>query len=149
MEHIIFNPFHATGLCRHPLKTENQRFSYIFRGYRKRPLAWNVLKVSQIRSVLANKLCWIFSSLPHELSIVAPKIKVFKQTFQLNLAKQNTPLKNNCHEVWNEWSSCGNAFWFLVFFFILKFTTRKNQSIEFRHRSFKDCCLSALGLCEA
>ena len=40
----IVNPFHATGLFRYPLKTsEKQRFSDVFRGYRKRPAAWNGL----------------------------------------------------------------------------------------------------------
>ena len=34
------NPFHATGLFLYPLKkSENQRFSVVFRGYRKRPAA--------------------------------------------------------------------------------------------------------------
>ena len=38
------NPFHATGLFRYPLKTsEKQRFSDVFRGYRKRPATWNGL----------------------------------------------------------------------------------------------------------
>ena len=36
-----FNPFFATSFFLYPLKTENQRFYYIFRGYRKRPMAWN------------------------------------------------------------------------------------------------------------
>ena len=40
----ILNLFHATGLFLYPFKTwENQRFSYIFRGYKKRPVAWNGL----------------------------------------------------------------------------------------------------------
>ena len=35
-----FNPFHATNLFLYPLKTsENLRFSDVFRGYRKRPVA--------------------------------------------------------------------------------------------------------------
>ena len=35
----------ATGLFRYPLKkSENQRFSDVFRGYRKRPVSWNGLK---------------------------------------------------------------------------------------------------------
>ena len=34
---IQINPFHATGLFLHPLKTENFWFSDVFRGYRKRP----------------------------------------------------------------------------------------------------------------
>ena len=34
------NPFHAAGLFLHPSKTsENQRFSDVFRGYRKKPVA--------------------------------------------------------------------------------------------------------------
>ena len=37
------NPFHATDLFLYPLKTENQTFYDIFRGYRKKPLAWNAL----------------------------------------------------------------------------------------------------------
>ena len=41
--HVV-NPFHATVLFWYPLKTsENQRFSDAFRGYQKRPLAWNGL----------------------------------------------------------------------------------------------------------
>ena len=42
---MLFNSFHATGLFLYPLKTsENQRFSDVFRGYRKRPMALNELK---------------------------------------------------------------------------------------------------------
>ena len=41
---INFNPFDATGLCWYSLKaSENQRFSDVFRGYRKRPVALNGL----------------------------------------------------------------------------------------------------------
>ena len=36
---------HATDLFLYPLKTENQRFSDIFRGYRKRSVAWNWLNL--------------------------------------------------------------------------------------------------------
>ena len=38
LRHYAFraNPFHATGLFLYPLKSsENQRFSYVFMGYRK------------------------------------------------------------------------------------------------------------------
>ena len=39
------NQFHTACLFVNPLKTlENQRFSDVFRGYRKRPVAWNVLE---------------------------------------------------------------------------------------------------------
>ena len=38
------SPFHATGLFLFPQKiSENQMFSDVFRGYRKRSVAWNGL----------------------------------------------------------------------------------------------------------
>ena len=38
------NPFHVIGLFPYPLKiSENQRFSDVFRRYRKRPWTWNGL----------------------------------------------------------------------------------------------------------
>ena len=40
---LHINPFHVTDLFQYPRKTENQRFSDIFRGYWKRSLAWNGL----------------------------------------------------------------------------------------------------------
>ena len=44
------NPFHTICLFLYPLKTsENQRFFDVFRGYRKRPVAWNGLTHSQSR----------------------------------------------------------------------------------------------------
>ena len=50
---LCIDPFHATGLFRYPLKTsESQTFSDVFRGYRKRPVAWNVLIK---RKKIANK----------------------------------------------------------------------------------------------
>ena len=47
MQHrfIVFNPFHATHLFWYPLKTENQRFSNVFRGYQKRSVAWYGLMI--------------------------------------------------------------------------------------------------------
>ena len=36
---IFFNSIHATYLFLYPLKTENQRFSEDFKGYRKKPVA--------------------------------------------------------------------------------------------------------------
>ena len=45
---ISFNPFHANGLFLYPLKkSENLWFSNVFRGYRKRPVAWNGLLLVQ------------------------------------------------------------------------------------------------------
>ena len=44
------NPFQATGLFLYPLKTsENQRFSDVFRGHRKRPVAWNGLRSKWVK----------------------------------------------------------------------------------------------------
>ena len=46
-KNLWFNPFHATDLFLYLLKTsENQRFCDIFRGYRKRSVAWNGLTVT-------------------------------------------------------------------------------------------------------
>ena len=40
-----FKPFHATGLFLYTLKiSENLWIPDVFRGYRKRPVAWNGLK---------------------------------------------------------------------------------------------------------
>ena len=40
----VINPFHATSLFQYLLKTsENHWFSDVFRGYQKRPVAWNGL----------------------------------------------------------------------------------------------------------
>ena len=51
----LINPFYATGLFQCPLKTsETQRFSDVFRGYIKMPVAGNELNTSYygLRSVL-------------------------------------------------------------------------------------------------
>ena len=43
---LCLNPFHPIGLFLYHLKTsENQRFSEVFRGYRKRPMGWNGLRI--------------------------------------------------------------------------------------------------------
>ena len=55
--HFGFNPFHVTGLLRYPLKTsENQRFSDVFRGYWKRPVAWNGLRCSTFLDLGKSKI---------------------------------------------------------------------------------------------
>ena len=41
-------PFHTTGLFLYPLKIENLSFLDIFKGYRKRPVAWDGLTGSQV-----------------------------------------------------------------------------------------------------
>ena len=46
----LLNPFHATDLFLYPRKTsENLRFSDVFRGYRKRPVAWNMSRMFTFR----------------------------------------------------------------------------------------------------
>ena len=58
-EKIGSDPFHTTGLFLYPLKTsENQRFS-VFRGYRKRPVAWNgSITGSMMQRIKNNRLCF-------------------------------------------------------------------------------------------
>ena len=44
----FFNPFYFTGLLLYPQKTpENQSFSDVFKGYRKRPMAQKALKTEK------------------------------------------------------------------------------------------------------
>ena len=58
-----FNPFHATGLFLYPLTTsENQDF-YIFRGYRKRPVAWNGLRNALLAETTSDSIS-LLPSLP-------------------------------------------------------------------------------------
>ena len=55
---LLINPFHVTGLFLYPLKTsENQRFSYNFRGYRKRPVEWNRLTGCLLKNMRSNSSC--------------------------------------------------------------------------------------------
>ena len=50
----VVNPFHVTGPLPYALKTsENQRFSDVFRAYRRGPAAWNGLIPSYILSYLS------------------------------------------------------------------------------------------------
>ena len=52
---ITFDPFHATGFFPYPLKIiENQKFSGVFRMYRKRPVTWHGL-INWGSSFLYNK----------------------------------------------------------------------------------------------
>ena len=61
---MVFSSFHATGFFLYPLKiSENQRFSDVFRGYRKRSVPWDELKHFDIPIS-----CYIFKQL-HYLCI--------------------------------------------------------------------------------
>ena len=67
----MINPSHATGLesdlFLYPLKTsENQRFSDVFRGYKKRSVAWNglikILEFNMIKSVYISYISTFLAS---------------------------------------------------------------------------------------
>ena len=53
--HFVFNPFHVTGLLRYPLKT-SENFSDVFRGYWKRPVAWNGWRCSTFLDLGKSKI---------------------------------------------------------------------------------------------
>ena len=71
---MIVNPFNTTDLLLHPIKTsEDQGISDIFRGYRKRPMAWNELNRHWIvrssgSSVYNYSVCtWPFKRQPQKM----------------------------------------------------------------------------------
>ena len=64
------NPFDATGLFLYHLKTlENQSFSDVFRGYRKRPVAWYGLISKKVLVSLS-----IFTTWNHASNFLSPFI---------------------------------------------------------------------------
>ena len=73
--YICINPFCVICLFLYPLKTtEKKRFSNIFRGCRKRPVAWNGLIVffdncSSIVLWKCSKTCCCFFHFPFNLSL--------------------------------------------------------------------------------
>ena len=56
-ELVSFNPFHVTSPILYPLKTENQRFSNDFKGYRK----WNLQNIFWKTVKLLAKICYIWT----------------------------------------------------------------------------------------
>ena len=52
--YLQINPFNATGLFLYPLKTENQRFSNVFKGYIKRLVTWNEIRETFFRTLYYN-----------------------------------------------------------------------------------------------
>ena len=58
----FFNPFHAIGPFLYPLKkSENKRFSDIFRMYKKRQaVAWNGLKLQGFEASKPHHIFWLF-----------------------------------------------------------------------------------------
>ena len=69
---LLFNPFHATGLFLYLLKTsENLWFSDVFRGYRKRPVAWDGLMYQ------------LFFRTPNLLLLLYPLVLIQSMTYSL------------------------------------------------------------------
>ena len=60
----LINPFNATGLL------PNQKLSDIFRGYRKTPVAWNGLNVSQSMSTESSLICKLYQNITSKLVFV-------------------------------------------------------------------------------
>ena len=60
---LLIDPFHAIGLFLHPLKTsENQRFSDVFRGYKKNSgMKWVNVKIKTQKIIKTNqiRLIWL------------------------------------------------------------------------------------------
>ena len=62
----LFNPFPVTSLFLYPLETsKNQKFSDVFRGYRKRPVAWKGLRMYLNKSLdtCSNDLTLVFKQI--------------------------------------------------------------------------------------
>ena len=57
---VYFNPFHANGLFRYPLKiSENLTILWCFQRYRKRPVAWNGLMRVRLGFRIQSMACHI------------------------------------------------------------------------------------------
>ena len=54
----LINAFHVTDLFLYPLKTSENFWFSVFRGYRKRPVAWNGLSLNPIESRMITKPSW-------------------------------------------------------------------------------------------
>ena len=115
---LRMNPFNVTVLFLYPLKTsENQRFSYAFRGYRKRPVLWNGLMTlweeDQVtfRNV-QQKFWWRIIQKPAEwkFNYLPPKQKwnlIYRQ-FRIRSFSFLIILKISAHKFWNLFSNIVN-----------------------------------------
>ena len=58
---LFFNWFYATGLFPYPWKDKKQRFSDVFRRYKKRPVTWNELiyLISNFQGLSAKQIFYI------------------------------------------------------------------------------------------
>ena len=92
---ICFNPFHVTGPFLYPLKISENRRSDIFRGYKKRPVAWNELKLSIMHQSTANTYALSILHLKHIQALKDVNV-VLKRDFSSYLTCQGT---NSCSAI--------------------------------------------------
>ena len=99
---LLLNPFHATGLFLCLLKTwENLWFSDIFRGHRKRPVAWIGL-MYQLFFRTANLLLLLYTLLLIKSMIYFLAIGFFSQSLVMRYrALNNAPHHRYLTEFWN------------------------------------------------
>ena len=99
---LLLNPFHDTPLFLYLLKTsENLWFSDVFRGYRKRPLAWNGL-MYQLFFRTANLLLLLYPLLLIKSMTYSLAIRFFSQSLVMRYrALNNAPHRRYLTEFWN------------------------------------------------
>ena len=99
---LLINPFHAAGLFLYLLKTsENIWFSDVFRGYRKRPVAWNGL-VYQLFFRTTNLLLLLYPLLLIKSMTYSLAIRFFSQSLVMRYrALNNAPHRRYLTEFWN------------------------------------------------
>ena len=89
---LLLNPFHATGLLLHLLKIlENLWFSDVFRGYGKRPVAWNGL-MYQLFFRTTNLLLLLYPLLLIKSMTYSLAIRFFNQSLVMRYRALNNAL---------------------------------------------------------
>ena len=99
---LLLNPFHATGLLLHLLKIlENLWFSDVFRGYGKRPVAWNGL-MYQLFFRTTNLLLLLYPLLLIESMTYSLPIRFCSQSLIMRYrALNDVPHSRYFTEFWN------------------------------------------------
>ena len=90
------NSFHGTGLFLYPLKiSENQRFSDVFKGYRKRPVVWNRLKkllcissAETFGNYLTSIISFTFWERPYFIIVILRRYKIHVSKIQFLLQER-------------------------------------------------------------
>ena len=102
MCNAILNLFHATGLFLYLLKkSENIWFSGVFRGYRKRPVAWNGL-MYQLFFRTPNLLLLLYPLLLIKSMTYSLAIRFFSQSLVMRYrALNNAPHRRYLTEFWD------------------------------------------------